>query len=262
MLGVASLGVVARAALSPGDSPASLLLGGLFLLLPVMMVAAFCLHLRSQGARWGGGLAASAVAAFCNFVLLDPQYNQDANIGLGMYMVFGAAMVLVPAALLGGFIGGLVRLERATPSAPDATLPLKPWLLPLVLPVLSTLANTWAETVAQRRAREQYPQLEQFDTDGLLLLTLFVFGLLPLLGVAALPLTLLYRQARRGAQAQPWLGAWWGVAAGLAGSLLLLSAVPRLWERAFVPLPLTAALPFAAGLLGWAWGRRLTFPTR
>ena len=262
MLGVAGLGVLARAAVSP-DAPSPLL--GLFLLLPVMVVAALCLNLRGEGVRWGAGLAAASVAAYCNFVLLDPQYNQDANIGLGLYMIGGFVILLLPAALLGGFIGRLIRPDRDASPAPRASLPQAPWLWALTLPVLGTLANGWAGTVVMRRAREEYPQLERLalGNDWARLLSSALTPLPLLLGVAALPLTLLYRQAGRGGRAQPWLAAWWGTAAGLTGSFLLLGALPRLWEGAFVPFSLMAALPFVTGALGWAWGRRLSHaPTR
>lgn len=136
LLGVAFLGNLARAAVSPEGAGLALVFGG-FLLLPLLPVLALTLQQRHPGVRWGGGLAAalaSALAsALCSFVLLDPQDNQDANIGLGLYVTFGWIPVLGGAALLGGLLGRLAR--------PHA---------PLVPPLPSLSWRGWGSAAAGR----------------------------------------------------------------------------------------------------------------
>ncbi|WP_272976352.1 hypothetical protein [Deinococcus geothermalis] len=155
MLGIAGLGVVAgtvRAVLLGGPGGWGWLLYAVWLLLPVAVVAAFCLWLSraSPGAALGGGLAAALVAAAFNFEALHPKYNEDANIGLGIYLILGWAFPLGPAVLLGGLIGALVERRRGKPPSPAALEdarplpPLWPWLLP---PLLAALVSAYIQAV-------------------------------------------------------------------------------------------------------------------
>ena len=78
---------------------------GAFLTLPPLALAGLCLSQRRRGVRWGAGVGVGLAAAYANFMLLDPQYNQDANIGLGLYLLGGFVPVLGAGALLGALIG-------------------------------------------------------------------------------------------------------------------------------------------------------------
>lgn len=226
MLGMAFLGNVARAVVSP--EAARLALGfGPLLLLPLLPVLALALQQRHPGVRWGAGLAAALASALCSFVLLDPQHNQDANIGLGLYVIFGWIPVLGGAALLGGLLGRL-----ALPHAPtDPPLPLlswRGWGWPLVLPLLGYALHVWAEERMQGRTRAEYPQVQWPELSWPTLLLSTLPTLLLWLGAAALPLTLLREQARRQGRTQPWLGWWWAAAFVLTAGYVWMAVLPRL----------------------------------
>lgn len=127
LLGIAFLGNLARAAVSPEGA-------GL----------ALTLQQRHPGVRWGGGLAAALASALCNFGLLDPEANQDANIGLGLYVTFGWIPVLGGAARLGGWLGRLAFPHAPLPP-PLPPLSWRGWDKPLMLPLLGAAVNLWAE---------------------------------------------------------------------------------------------------------------------
>lgn len=212
LLGIAFLGNLARSAVSPEGAGLALVFGG-FLLLPLLPVLALTLQQRHPGVRWGAGLAAALASALCNFGLLDPEANQDANIGLGLYVTFGWVPVLGGAALLGGWLGRL-----AFPHAPLAP-PLPPlswrgWDKPLVLPLLGAVVNLWAEWRLAQRVQAEFSRYDIPAPDPLALLLAILPTLLLLLAVSALPLTLLRNAAQRRGQAQPFL-TWWWVTLGL-----------------------------------------------
>ncbi|MDO4244789.1 MAG: hypothetical protein Q4C89_02055 [Deinococcus sp.] len=212
LLGVAFLGNLARAAVAPAG--AGLALGfGVFLLLPLLPVLALALQQRHPGVRWGAGLAAALASALCSFVLLDPQDNQDANIGLGLYVTFGWIPVLGGAALLGGLLGRLAR-PHAPLSPPLPSLSWRGWGWPLVLPLLGAAVNLWAEWRLGQRVQAEFSRYDIPAPDPLALLLATLPTLLLLLAVSALPLTLLRNAARRRGQAQPFL-TWWWVTLGL-----------------------------------------------
>lgn len=226
MLAVTYAGHLLRWAVSP--EAAGLALGfGVLLLLPVLAVAAVCVGRPHPGVRWGAGLGAALAAAFCDFVLLDPADNQDANIGLGLYFIGGFVLVLGPAALLGGGLGGLL-LPNAVPDEPLPPLSWRGWGWPLVLPLLGAGVGVWAEWRLQQRAHEEYARYNLPAPDlGRALLGEWP-TLLLLLGVLALPLVLLRQQAQRQGQAQPWLARWWAAAALLTLAHFGWATWPRL----------------------------------
>lgn len=138
LLGLAVLGsgagVVRAVWLEPDTWPSLFTLGAL--LWPVVLVGAACFiagenhAAAARGASAGAGIA----AAFSHFVLLHPELNRDANIGFGMYVMYGALLPLAPAALLGSVLS--VLLMRGKPSAFSPRSPLRPWLPPLLFPAL------------------------------------------------------------------------------------------------------------------------------
>lgn len=211
LLGIAFLGNLARAAVSPEGAGLALAFGS-FLLLPLLPVLALALQQRHPGVRWGAGLAAALASALCSFVLLDPQHNQDANIGLGLYVIFGWVPVLGGAALLGGLLGRLA-LPHAPTDPPLPPLSWRGWGWPLVLPLLGAALNLWAEWRLSQRVQAEFSHLIPAP-DLLALLAATLPLLLLLLAVSALPLTLLRSAAQRRGQAQPFL-AWWWVTLGL-----------------------------------------------
>lgn len=56
-----------------------------------------------------GGLFAALTAAYLAFMLLAPEYNRDANIGLGIYVLFGWLVPVLPAFGLGALLGYLLK---------------------------------------------------------------------------------------------------------------------------------------------------------
>ncbi|GBF05108.1 hypothetical protein DAERI_030274 [Deinococcus aerius] len=267
MLGIAGLGAVAggvRAALlEPGRSS---LLGLIFTawmpLLPVAVVAAFCLWLArtSPGAALGGGVAAALVAALYTFELLHPKYNQDANIGLGLYLMLGWLFPLGPAVLAGGLLGALVeRLRGRPPTAPTDARPLpplRPWLWPLLVPGVVSLAVS-----AQPFLHLWERGLVRPDGLAPLLLSLGTTSagqLAVSLSPALLALLVLRDRAGRDGEVRPRLEAFWGLCLGLAAALGLfgfgqglLRAVPL---GAF--LLLCVLLPVLGYGAGWLACRR------
>ncbi|WP_216325428.1 hypothetical protein [Deinococcus aestuarii] len=268
MVGIAGLGVVAgvvRAGLLEPDRWS--LLGSLFyapwLLLPVAAVAAFCVWLArvSPGAALGGGVAAALVAAVYTFELLHPKDNQDANIGLGLYLAFGWLFPLGPAVLVGGLSGFLEeRLRNRSPSPAaleDARPlpPLRPWLWPLVVPGVVSLAVSAPFAELWR--------VGQLDVAGLPgLLPAVISGSAGQLAVGLSPaliaLLVLRGRAARDGMLRPRLTAFWGLCLGLAMTLGLfgfgLSVLPRLPLESL--LLLCAAPPIVGYGAGWGLGTR------
>lgn len=117
MLGINLLGVLAGFLRDTGGtfwSPRAFLITGVLLLVPLAplaLLAHFLARRSPMEATLGGGLAAS-VAACCCFVLLDPEANRDANIGMGLYWIFGVAFPLGAAYALGLAVGKLWKFVR------------------------------------------------------------------------------------------------------------------------------------------------------
>lgn len=84
----------------------------LLMLVPSLVIGSFSLLVTAPAPRWGSALGTGLAAAVCNFVLLDPQYNQDANIGLGLYWIGGFVVMLGLPALLGALLGRLLSRRR------------------------------------------------------------------------------------------------------------------------------------------------------
>lgn len=225
-LGVAFLGNLARAAVSPEGAGLALTFGSFFLL-PLLPVLALALQQRHPGVRWGAGLAAALASALCSFVLLDPQHNQDANIGLGLYVTFGWVPVLGGAALLGGVLGRLA-LPHAPTDPPLPPLSWRGWGWPLVLPLLGAALNLWAEWRLSQRVQAEFSHDRVPAPDLLALLAATLPMLLLLLAVSALPLTLLRNAAQRRGQAQPFLARWWVTLGLLTLAQVWWTAWPRL----------------------------------
>ena len=120
MLGINSLGVVAGLLREPRPFPLTLpvILTSLPILswplLPMALLAALRYRHAPQEATFGGLLAAVAGAACC-FVLLDPELNRDANIGMGLYFIFGAIFPLGAAYVPGLVIGQIMSWIRTNP---------------------------------------------------------------------------------------------------------------------------------------------------
>ncbi|MBB5235174.1 hypothetical protein [Deinococcus budaensis] len=269
MLSIASLGIVAgtvRAALlEPGKwSLPGLILGAWVPLLPVAVVAAFCLWLAraSPGAALGGGVAAALGAAVYSFELLHPKYNQDANIGLGLYMLFGWLFPLSPAFLVGAGLGSLVERRRGLPPSPTALedawpLPrLRPWLWPLLPPALVSLAVAVQPFVRLGQAR----LVDAASLPGLLLAVVFTSGgqLAVSLAPALVVLLVLRGRAARDGTVQPRLAAFWGLCLGLAVTLGLFGFGAGLLGGVGLEVYiLLCALPPMLGCgVGWWVGRR------
>lgn len=218
MFALAFAGALARWAVSPEAGQLVLVLGPL-LLLPVAVTASVCLQQSHPGVRWGAGLGAALAAAYCNFVLLDPQYNEDANIGLGLYALGGFALPLGGAGLLGAFFGYLARPRAVTPPRP--WLSWQGWGWPLLLPVASGVLDLWAEWRLLRA-------LPDVELTALVLFLGSVPSTLLLLAASTLPLVLLHRRAAAKGKAQPYLNRWWLSAAGLTLLGVCWQTVPKL----------------------------------
>lgn len=218
MLFLAFAGALARWAVSP-DTGRLVLFVGPLLLLPVAVAASVCLQQGNLGTRWGAGIGAALAAAYCNFVLLDPQYNEDANIGLGLYALGGFVIPLGGAGVLGGLVGYLARPRAAAP--PPPWLSWQGWGWPLLLPALGGVLDLWAEW----RLIRGVPNAE------LTALTLFL-GSVPstllLLAASTLPLVTLHRLAAAQGKAQPYLNYWWLSAAALTLLVFLWQTWPKL----------------------------------
>lgn len=117
MLGINLLGVLAGFLRDPGGpfwSPLAFLTTGVLLLAPLAPLALLAHFLARRSALEAtlGGLLAAGAAACCCFILLDPELNRDANIGLGLYWMFGVIFPLGAAYLLGIIAGKLWPLVR------------------------------------------------------------------------------------------------------------------------------------------------------
>lgn len=84
-----------------------LLVSFLSLLLPVALLgaASALVYRRFPFVATFAGLLSAVIAVIYLYILGDPKYNQDANIGLGWYFFFGALYPLGPAWLFGGVVG-------------------------------------------------------------------------------------------------------------------------------------------------------------
>ncbi|RTR29460.1 hypothetical protein [Deinococcus radiophilus] len=240
-------GTALRLLSDPGETLPTLLLTGLYLSLPLLAAAGLTVSQPRRGVCWGAGLGAALAAAYCNYVLMDPQYNQDANIGLGLYLLGGFVLVLGPAALLGGALGYLFGPQEQSEPA-TSYLPLWPWLKPLGLPVLGAVAAAgvdYARTAA----------LTGLALADLLIGAAFLAGSALLYGLllSLLPLLWLRGLAARTGQPRHPLAAFWGICAGLALGGVLVRAWPSM-----LAWPLAALLPLLGGVLGWQTAR----PTR
>ncbi|EYB67327.1 hypothetical protein DEIPH_ctg044orf0047 [Deinococcus phoenicis] len=262
MLGIAGLGIAAgtvRAVLLEGAGGWSWLLSAVWLLLPVAVIAAFCLGLsrRSPVAALGGGVATALVAALYTFELLHPKYNGDANIGLGLYLTFGWLFPLGPAALLGSLVGAGVERLRGGPPTPAAPAdapplpPLRPWLWPLLVPGVVSLAVSLRPLFPLWR-QEQLGAQEAF---GLLLsFGMTALGVLAVsLSPALMALPLLRSRAARDGVLRPRLAAFRGLCLGLAVTLGLFGFGQGLLRA--VPLGIFLLLCAAFPFLGYAVGR-------
>lgn len=265
MLGIAGMGVMAgvvRAVVLEGPQWWSLALLGVFLLLPVAAVAAFGLWMarRSPGAALGGGLSAALVAAAFNFVALHPESNRDANIGLGLYWMFGWLFPLGPAFLLGATLGGLVERRRGLSPSPAALEdarplpPLRPWLWPLLVPGAVSLAISVQPFLGLRRAG----LLDMSGLPGLLLAVVLGSGgqLAVSLSPALIALLALRGRAARDGNVRPRLAAFRGLCLGLAVTLGLFGFGMGLVGR--VPLEVYILLSVLPPVLGYAAGRAFT----
>ncbi|THF68238.1 hypothetical protein E7T06_17225 [Deinococcus sp. Arct2-2] len=152
MLGVPLLGSLASVVrgLLLGKSDALNVGFAILFLLPISIITALCIWVgqRSKGAAWGAGLGVVIVATVVNVYLLMPEHRQDSDIPYSIYMLTGWLFPLMPAALLGGVVGVAVWPEPKQVRRP--TLPVKPWLWPIVLPLLAStvvaLRMEWVES--------------------------------------------------------------------------------------------------------------------
>lgn len=106
MLSINSLGILARVLMDGKDEWMSFLaiVSSLMIMaLPLLPLAALAsIHVgRTPTEAILSGVLAALTGAFCCCVLLDPQFNQDANIGMGLYNLFGVIFPLGAAYLLG-----------------------------------------------------------------------------------------------------------------------------------------------------------------
>jgi hypothetical protein len=268
MLGIAGLGIVAgvvRAVVLEGAGWWSMALWTPLMLAPVGVVAAYALwtaRRSPQAATWGGIAAALAGAVF-NFVVLHPDDNRDANIGLGLYALLGWVFPLAPAYLVGSLLGMLVERRRGflpSPAALNDARPLpplrpwlRPWLWPLVAPALVSL------TVSAQPFLRLW-QGESTRPDALVG-TLLGFGvtsagqLAVSLSPALIGLLILRSRAARDGVIRPRLAALWGLCLGLGVTLWLFGFGLRLMPG--LSLELTMLLSIAPPILGYLSGRWL-----
>lgn len=250
---LALLGVLAREPWLPGREYA--VFYGSMLLLPVLAVGAVLTRLRGPGARIGAALAVGLAAAWANHYLLDPAMNEDANMGLGLYVFGGFVAVLLPAALLGAGVGWLFDRGRGVTSAAEAgepapLLPLPPlrrWLLPLLGLLPGLLLALIGELALFRATPPELALAIEGASPGLqrlvpLLLAVSALQRAVWLCLLAVPaLALLRAQVPRLGPERPWAAAW-GVCLGLGLGLAASWSPPAL------------LLPFVGAGLGWALG--------
>ncbi|CAM3233901.1 DUF3995 domain-containing protein [Deinococcus saxicola] len=266
MLGVAGLGVVAGVVRATaldsqelGRSLPSLAIALPVMLAPVGVLAAFAVWLQRRNrieAVWGG-VAGAVGAAIYSFVLLRPELNRDANIGLSLYWMFGWFYPLGLVFALGAALGGLAERWRGLPPSPAALEdaarqlpPLRLWLWPLVVPGATIIAVQFAPLLPGGVGvyRDEVPRFVLVQSFFLLL------GSLPLaLSPALIALLALRGRAAHDGRLRPRLAAFWGLCLGLAVTLWLfgfgLSVLPRL------PLEIVLLLCAVPPILGYAVGR-------
>ena len=264
-LGMLALGLtgalvgVLRAVLLEGPRWWSLLIGAPALLAPLCIVAALVVWTRHRGTRWRvaaawGGWAAALAAAGVGVAMFDPDINRDANIGMGLYLMFGWLYPLGPVALLGA-LAGLV-WEHFRPARPEPVQlqagsagPLGFWLLGLVPPALAVSAGELGRTAA---VADLVPKLAQ--TAWHLLLPTLLFTLLTDLGPLLLPLVLLRVRAAQTGRPREQLWGFWGLSLGWTAGILGMYWPTVFQGRGFVVLyPFTALLM----LLGYLGGKQL-----
>ena len=260
-LGMLALGLtgalvgVLRAVLLEGPRWWSLLIGAPALLAPLCIVVALVIWTRNRtAARWRVAAAWGGWAAALGAAILDPAMNRDANIGLGLYTMFGSLYPLGPVALLGA-LAGLV-WEHFRPARPEPVQlqagsagPLGFWLLGLVPPALAMSAGELGRTAA---VADLVPKLAQ--TAWHLLLPTLLFTLLTDLGPLLLPLVLLRVRAAQTGRPREQLWGFWGLSLGWTAGVLGMYWPALVQSRGFVVLyPLTALLM----ALGYQGGKLL-----
>ena len=265
-LGMLALGLagalvgVLRAVLLEGPRWWNLLSTAPALLAPLGIVAALVVWTRHRAAaRWRvaatwGGWAAALAAAGVGVAMFDPDINRDANIGMGLYLMFGWLYPLGPVALVGA-LAGLI-WEHFQPGVPEPVQlqagsagPLGLWLLGLVPPALAVSAGELGRTAEMAGL---VPKLAQ--TAWHVLLPTLLFALLTDLGPLLLPLVLLRVRAARTGRAREKLWGFWGLSLGWTAGVLGMY-----WPAVFqgrgsvVFYPLTVLLM----LLGYLGGKQL-----
>lgn len=110
MLGLNSLGVVAGLLRDPRPfplTPALVLTTLTMLSLPLLPLAllAYVRSARLPREATLGGVLAALSGAVCSYVLLEPESNRDANIGMGLYFIFGVIFPLGAAYVIGLILG-------------------------------------------------------------------------------------------------------------------------------------------------------------
>lgn len=263
-LGMLALGLtgalvgVLRTVLLEGPRWWNLLSTAPALLAPLGIVVALVVWIRYRAAtRWRvaatwGGWAAALAAAGVGVAMFDPDINRDANIGMGLYLMFGWLYPLGLVALVGALAGlGWEHFRptgsesiRAEPAVGSAG-PLGPWLLGLIPPALAVAAGEVSRTAA---VAGLVPNLAQ--TAWHVLLPTLLFTLLTDLGPLLLPLVLLRFQAAQTGSARERLWGFWGLCLGWTAGVLGMYWPMLAQSRGFVVLyPLTALL-MALGYLG------------
>lgn len=254
-----SLAGIVRATVLDGAGRWNLTLWVLPLLGPVAVVAALAVWVgrRSPAAGWWGGIAAALVAAVYNFEALHPEYNEDANIGMGIHIMLGWLFPLGPAFLVGAGLGLLVERQRGLPPSPAALEnarplpPLRPWLWPLVVPAVAVAAVQFTPLLPGRVGvyREE---LLRF----VLVQSVFLVGTLPVaLSPALIALLILRSRAARDGVTRPRIAAFWGLCLGLGMTLGLFGFGLRLLPG--LSLELTLGLSVLPPVLGYGLGRWL-----